>query len=100
MGCLPSSLRATIRAVEARFGAVQVISTHRLGARIAGSRKRSLHASCRAVDFNPPPGRYRAVLAWLTRNHSGGLGTYSGGFHHIHIDNGPRVHFHMRQWPR
>jgi uncharacterized protein YcbK (DUF882 family) len=52
------------------------------------------------VDFNPPPGRYRAVLAWLARNHDGGLGTYSGGFSHIHIDNGPRVRFHKRQWPR
>ena len=30
----------------------------------------------------------------MKRNHSGGVGTYSCGMHHIHIDNGPHVRFH------
>ena len=37
-----------------------------------------------------------SVVAWLKRNHSGGVGTYSCGMHHIHIDNGPRARFHQR----
>ena len=93
-GCLPSSLRSTLSQVSQRFGHVEVISAHRPGATISGSGRRSLHADCRAVDFNPPPGKYKQVVAWLHANHSGGVGTYSCGMHHIHIDNGPSVHFH------
>ena len=96
-GCLPSSLVAKLNQVRAKFGPVQIISTHRAGARIAGTGRRSYHASCRAVDFNPPRGKYGQVAAWLKRNHSGGVGTYSCGMHHIHIDNGPRVRFHKCQ---
>lgn len=93
-GCLPSSLRHTLAEVSQRFGHVQVISAHRPGARIAGSGHRSLHADCRAVDFNPPAGKYNEVVAWLASHHNGGLGTYSCGMHHIHIDNGAHVRFH------
>ncbi|MEQ8825781.1 MAG: D-Ala-D-Ala carboxypeptidase family metallohydrolase [Filomicrobium sp.] len=93
-GCLPASVKAKLNQIRAKFGPVRVISTHRPGARIAGSGKRSFHASCRAVDFHPPRGKYRQVVAWLKKNHSGGVGTYSCGMHHIHIDNGPRVRFH------
>jgi hypothetical protein len=96
-GCLPGSLQGTLGQIRAKFGPVSIVSTHRPGARIAGSGKRSYHASCRAVDFHPPKGKYGQVLAYLRANHSGGLGTYSCGMHHIHIDNGPRVHFHKCQ---
>ena len=93
-GCLPGVLRQRLAQIRAKFGGVSVISTHRPGARIAGSGRRSLHSSCRAVDFHPRRGTYRAVAAWLKANHGGGVGTYSCGMRHIHIDNGPRVRFH------
>lgn len=96
-GCMPSALAAKLNQIRAKFGPVQVISTHRPGARIAGSGRRSYHASCRAVDFNPPRGKYSQVLAWLKANHSGGVGSYSCGMHHIHIDTGPRIRFHKCQ---
>ncbi|MBU2580708.1 MAG: DUF882 domain-containing protein [Alphaproteobacteria bacterium] len=92
--CLPSSVKAKLAQIRAKFGPISVISAHRSGARIAGSGKRSYHASCRAVDFHAPRGKYSQVVAWLKANHSGGVGTYSCGMHHIHIDNGPRVRFH------
>lgn len=95
--CMPSALAAKLNQIRAKFGPVQVISAHRPGARIAGSGRRSYHASCRAVDFNPPRGKYGQVLAWLKSNHSGGVGSYSCGMHHIHIDTGPRIRFHKCQ---
>jgi uncharacterized protein YcbK (DUF882 family) len=95
--CMPGSLRSILSQIRAKFGPVQVVSTHRPGARIAGSGKPSYHASCRAVDFHPPRGKYRAVLAWLKNHHSGGIGTYSCNMHHIHIDTGPRVRWHKCQ---
>ncbi len=93
-GCLPGTVKAKLAQIRQKFGPVRIISTHRPGARIAGSGKRSYHASCRAVDFHAPRGKYRQVLAYLRSNHGGGLGTYSCGMHHIHIDNGPKVRFH------
>lgn len=93
-GCLPGALKAKLSQIRQKFGPVSIVSTHRPGARIAGSGKRSYHASCRAVDFHPPKGKYRQVVAWLKANHSGGVGTYSCGMNHVHIDNGPRVRFH------
>ena len=95
--CMPASLRSTLAQIKAKFGPVSIVSTHRPGARIAGSGRPSYHASCRAVDFHPPKGKYGQVVAWLKSNHSGGLGTYSCGMHHIHIDNGPNVRFHKCQ---
>jgi Peptidase M15 len=92
--CLPASLKSKLAEIRSKFGPIRIVSTHRPGARIAGSGKRSYHASCRAVDFNAPSGQYGKVVAWLKQNHSGGVGTYSCGMHHIHIDNGPRVRFH------
>jgi uncharacterized protein YcbK (DUF882 family) len=93
-GCMPSQLRSALSQIRSKFGPIRVISTHRPGARIRGSGRRSYHASCRAVDFHPPRGKYGAVLAWLKRNHRGGIGTYSCNMHHIHIDTGPRVRWH------
>jgi hypothetical protein len=93
-GCLPASIKSRLHQIRKKFGKIRIVSAHRPGARIAGSGKRSYHASCRAVDFHPPRGKYRAVANWLKKVHKGGVGTYSCGMHHIHIDNGPRVRFH------
>lgn len=100
--CLPASIRNTLAQIRQKFGPISVVSTYRPGARIAGSSQRSLHAGCRAVDFHPPKGKYQQVLNWLRSNHGGGLGTYSCGMHHLHIDNGPKVRFHhcVNAWGR
>ncbi len=92
--CLPGTLKSRLSQIRSKFGSVRIISTFRKGARIAGTGRPSLHASCRAVDFHPPRGKYRQVAAWLKKNHGGGVGTYSCGMRHIHLDNGPRVRFH------
>jgi uncharacterized protein YcbK (DUF882 family) len=88
MSCLPSSVQRTLNQIRAKFGPVRIVSTFRRGAVIAGTGRRSLHASCRAVDFHAPAGKRAAVIAWLRTNHSGGLGIYSCGMSHLHIDNG------------
>ena len=92
--CLPGVLKRRLSQLRSKFGAIRVISTFRRGARIAGTGRPSFHASCRAVDFLPPRGKYSAVANRLKQNHFGGVGTYSCGMYHIHMDNGPRVRFH------
>lgn len=94
--CLPGELRSKLSQVSKKFGKVQVLSTYRRGARMPSGRT-SFHASCRAVDFKPPAGKYSQVASWLKANHSGGVGTYSCGMNHIHLDTGPRVRFHHCQ---
>jgi uncharacterized protein YcbK (DUF882 family) len=93
-GCLPASVRTALVQVQKRFGHIQVVSTHRPGARIAGTGRPSYHGSCRAADFSAPRGKHGAVVAWLKSNFHGGVGTYSCSMHHIHIDNGPQVRWH------
>jgi hypothetical protein len=90
-GCLPMQLRSALADVQARFGPVEVISTHRPGARIRGGHA-SKHASCQAVDFKPAPGTYRQVASYLRSSWRGGFGTYTSG--HIHIDTGPHYTWH------
>jgi uncharacterized protein YcbK (DUF882 family) len=46
-----------------------------------------MHRYCRAVDFNPPRRKYRQVARYLKTTWGGGVGTYSGRFNHIHIDD-------------
>lgn len=92
--CLPREIRAAVFVMTQRWGPPEIVSTFRRNAVIAGTRHRSYHASCRALDFHPPRGRYREVLAWLRSTWPGGLGTYSGAMHHIHIDTGRFVRFH------
>lgn len=94
--CLPRELKSRLAQVSQKFGKVQIVSTYRAGARMPNGRT-SFHASCRAVDFNPPRGKYKQVASWLKSNHKGGVGTYSCGMHHIHIDNGPAYRFHHCQ---
>jgi uncharacterized protein YcbK (DUF882 family) len=92
--CLPGRLKDMLASIESRFGPVRVISTHRPGARIAGTQHMSLHATCRAVDFHPPAGKYGEVLAYLRAHWNGGIGTYSGQAHHLHVDLGYRKQWH------
>jgi uncharacterized protein YcbK (DUF882 family) len=66
---------------------MEVISTCRPGARIAGSGRMSKHATGEAIDFDAG-GRKREVVQWLIANHkAGGTMTYSD-MSHVHIDVG------------
>ena len=88
-GCLTPAARALLGRIESQFGAMQIISTCRPGARIAGTNRISRHASGNAVDFNAGP-RKGAVVQWLIANHrSGGTMTYAA-MSHVHVDIGPR----------
>lgn len=87
--CLTSAARGLLGRIESQFGRVQIISTCRPGARIAGSGKVSKHASGNAIDFRVP-GKKGAVVAWLRANHrSGGTMTYAD-MDHVHVDIGSR----------
>ncbi len=86
--CLTPAARALLGRIEAQFGQMQIISTCRPGARIAGTGRISRHASGNAVDFNAG-GRKGQVVRWLIANHrSGGTMTYAG-MSHVHVDIGP-----------
>lgn len=88
--CLTPAARALLARIEAQFGSVRIISTCRPGAVIAGSGRRSRHASGNAVDFDAPAGRKTEVVRWLIENHrSGGVMTYAA-MNHIHVDIGRR----------
>ena len=85
--CLTPAVRAVLDQIETRFGPVQVISTCRPGARIAGSGRISRHASGNAVDFEAGK-RKGAIIDWLVANHKkGGTMTYPS-MSHIHVDVG------------
>jgi uncharacterized protein YcbK (DUF882 family) len=84
--CLTAQTRQVLSGLEARFGAMRVISTCRPGAVIAGSGQPSQHRYGKAVDFMPSPGKRGAVMAWLRSNAGGAVITYASG--HIHFDTG------------
>jgi len=86
--CLKPEIRALLEKVEDLFGPVEVISTCRPGATIAGTGRPSRHASGNAVDFEAGSKKAQ-ILNWLVaNNHAGGTMTYSD-MSHIHIDYGP-----------
>ena len=86
-GCLRPAARVLLDRIETQFGPMQLVSTCRPGARIAGSGRISKHASGEAIDFNAGR-RKAAVVRWLIANHkSGGTMTYAG-MSHIHVDVG------------
>lgn len=85
-GCLTGDTQRVLSGLEARFGAVKVISTCRPGAVIAGNGHPSQHRFGRAVDFVPGPGQRGAMLAWLRANANGAVITYASG--HVHFDTG------------
>lgn len=87
--CLKPQAAALLARIEQQFGPVNVISTCRPGARIAGSGKPSKHGFGLAVDFDAGS-RKGAIVNWLKANHhSGGTMTYAR-MSHIHVDIGPR----------
>jgi len=87
--CLKPAARALLDRIEAEFGRMEIISTCRPGARIAGTGRISKHATGEAIDFNA--GRRKGdVVRWLIANHkTGGTMTYAG-MSHIHVDVGHR----------
>jgi hypothetical protein len=85
-GCLTGQTRQVLSGLEARFGAVRVISTCRPGAVIAGSGRPSQHRYGKAVDFVPKAGQRGPMLAWLRAHAGGAVITYASG--HIHFDTG------------
>jgi hypothetical protein len=93
MACVPGSLKAVLARVADRFGEVSVESTRRghTHNRRAGGARKSLHLSCRAVDFRVR-GRTKGLHAFLkAQPEVGGFKVYRGGI--IHIDDGER-----RRW--
>jgi hypothetical protein len=87
IACVSVPVRELLERIEAQFGPMEIISTCRPGARIAGSGRISKHATGEAIDFEAG-GRKREVVQWLVDNHkSGGTMTYSD-MSHIHIDVG------------
>lgn len=87
-GCLTAAAKELLGRIEAKFGPMQLVSTCRPGAMIAGSGKPSRHRDGNAIDFKAGVHK-QAVVEWLIANHSqGGTMTYRD-MDHIHIDIGP-----------
>lgn len=87
--CLTPDARNLLARIRAQFGNVEIVSTCRPGAKIAGTNYPSKHASGQAIDFRVP-GRKAEVVRWLiAHDHMGGIMTYSD-MDHIHVDVGPR----------
>ena len=84
---MPVSVANKLRVVESKFGKIRITSSCRPGATVRKTGRPSMHRYCRAVDFNPPRGKYRQVARYLKTTWGGGVGTYSGRFNHIHIDD-------------
>ena len=86
--CLTWESRALLNRIRAQFGNVELVSTCRPGAKIAGTNYPSKHSSGQAIDFRVP-GRKGQVVQWLiAHHHNGGVMTYSD-MDHIHVDIGP-----------
>lgn len=93
MGCVPGELKAVLARVASRFGPISVESTRRghTHNRRAGGARKSLHLSCRAVDFRVKA-RSKGLYAFIrAQPEVGGFKIYRGGI--IHIDNGERRHW-------
>ena len=84
---MPVSVANKLRVVESKFGKIRISSSCRPGATVRKTGRPSMHRYCRAGDFNPPRGKYRQVARYLKTTWGGGVGTYSGRFNHIHIDD-------------
>ena len=87
--CLTPAAKNLLARIEAKFGRVQIVSTCRPGAVIAGSGHPSMHRYGMAIDFKTS--QKAAVVRWLAANNSGGTMTYANS-DHIHADVG-RYHF-------
>jgi hypothetical protein len=92
LDCVAGELRTVLADVAARFGAVSVVSTHRLNSdnHTPGTIRHRLHTACKAVDFRTP-GKLNEVLAFLrSRPEVSGINSYRGGL--IHIDLNANIH--------
>jgi len=92
LDCVAGELRTVLADVAARFGAVSVVSTHRLNSdnHTPGTIRHRLHTACKAVDFRTP-GKLNEVLAFLrSRPEVSGINSFRGGL--IHIDLNANVH--------
>jgi uncharacterized protein YcbK (DUF882 family) len=87
--CLTPAAKNLLARIEAQFGRVQIVSTCRPGAIIAGSSHPSMHRYGMAIDFKTS--QKAAVVRWLAANNTGGTMTYANS-DHIHADVG-RYHF-------
>jgi uncharacterized protein YcbK (DUF882 family) len=88
--CVPGSLIRVLKRVSAKYGPITVNSTWRAPGknRRVGGRGKSMHLSCRAVDFRVH-GSSRGLARFLIAQRDvGGFNRYPSGFYHI--DNGPR----------
>jgi len=88
-GCLTAAAKSLLARIESNFGRVQVVSTCRRGATIAGTSHPSMHRYGMAFDFKTS--RKAEVVRWLIANNKGGTMTYRGS-DHIHADVG-QYHF-------
>ena len=88
--CVPGSLIRMLKRVSARYGPITVNSTWRPRSknRRVGGRSKSLHLSCRAVDFRVHGSSRGLARFLLAHKEVGGFNRYPSGFYHI--DNGPR----------
>lgn len=87
--CLPPSIQAALDRANASCG-IQVTSTLRRGAIIAGTNRPSHHATCRAADFTSKnyPCVYRVLKDW-----PGKLSLDSRRMGHVHIDDSRYARF-------
>lgn len=90
--CLPLQLKEVLNEIRS-VAQIEIISTK------APRKNRSFHPSCRAVDFKVIDRSRHHVMSLLRRIHRGGVGTYSGLMHHIHIDAGPPYRWHKKVVP-
>ena len=89
LGCLNTAALRLLDRIETEFGAVQIISTCRPGASIAGTSKPSLHGSGNAIDFHAGD-RKASIVKWLIEHHRGGGTMTYADMDHIHVDIGRR----------
>jgi hypothetical protein len=99
--CLPASIKAALATADRACG-ITVISTLRPGARIAGTNRPSMHASCRAADFTS---RDFACAIRALANWPGKLSVDPHRVHppHLHIDDGRYARFehgHSRRYAK
>lgn len=85
--CLTAAARQLLERIEQQFGKVQIVSTCRPGATIAGTGRPSRHASGNAIDFQAGS-RKGEIVRWLIANHHGGGTMTYPGITHIHVDVG------------
>lgn len=85
---LPGSVRAALNDVRSSCGGFRVISTHRRGARVAGTNRRSLHSYGLAADFRVS--NYGCAYAVLAR-HNVGWSRDGRRCRHIHVSDGSSI---------